>query len=203
MIALGYDDNTVAVWDVQASVMRYSLQATGFDTRGVLSTIEALVFSPDGQWLVSGGTDGHVRIWSMDHGRVVVDHAAHTDSISALALQRDGTLLASASADQVVRLWRMPTGELVREIHGHQDVINSVAFSPDGSQFATAAGRRADERDPRDGSVRVWRTATGDLMTVLGSDHTGTDYVTYSPDGHMIAANGDGQLIKLWATPQE
>lgn len=65
--------------------------------------ISALVFSPDGRWLASGGRDGQVHLWHTASGRRLATFP-HGEKIGALCWATDGSCLTSA-AGQCVRLW--------------------------------------------------------------------------------------------------
>lgn len=57
----------------------------------------ALLFSPDGQQLITAGWDKMIRFWSLD-GKLVRKIAAHDQPVCSLALSPDGNLLASGSS---------------------------------------------------------------------------------------------------------
>jgi WD40 repeat protein len=203
LIAVAYPNNRADVWDIRNEEVLYHLQDTAFDIRGTPSSMNVITFSPDGQILAGGGSDGHIRLWSMDDGHLMIDIPAHASKINDLAFSHDGILLASASDEYDVALWSIPSGARVRNFRGHQDVVNSVAFSPDDTQLVTGSGRPYESTgEAIDGSVRVWSIEKGSLITILGTDSSGVDYVTYSPDGRMIAANGKGSIINLWDVPK-
>jgi WD40 repeat protein len=65
---------------------------------------------------------------------------------------------------------------------------DDLAFSPDGSRLA--------EIDP-DGTVRVYDTASGELTLALDGHEAGGQ-VLFSPDGSMLATQGDG-TVRIWA----
>ena len=44
---------------------------------------------------------------------------------------------------------------------GHSGWVNSVAISPDGSKLATAS---------KDGSLRIWQGATGEVVAIMRVD---------------------------------
>jgi WD40 repeat protein len=80
-------------------------------------TVNSVAFSPDEQWLVTGGHDGKVRLWDLSAGRMspkFVELQGHTAAVSSVATSPDGRWVASSSGDGTVRLWLLPLDELAR-----------------------------------------------------------------------------------------
>jgi len=140
-------------------------------------TVWALVWSPCGRFLASGGDRGGIRLWARtgtnpDSEMVEVSHSsAHRGPVYSLSWTTGGAedgagLLASAGGDSRIIVWQIKAIEgkegiaapvmepiaAVREAHGAAD-INSVAWNmrDDGK----GAGILASCAD--DGSVKVWR----------------------------------------------
>jgi hypothetical protein len=90
--------------------------------------------------LASGGSDGKVRLWEPNSGRLLRVLSRHTGGINALAFSPDGEWLASASQDSSVGLWRSESGREVHHFAGFASSPTGVCFSPDGKRLATAAG---------------------------------------------------------------
>ncbi len=68
----------------------------------------ALAYSPDGQWLASGGFDGSVQLWETATGKVAATLTGHHQSIGSLAFAPDSKTLASSAADGTVKWWNVP-----------------------------------------------------------------------------------------------
>jgi WD40 repeat protein len=82
---------TVAVWD-------FEKQEKVFDLPGHHDRINAVAFSPDGSWLVSGGDDSTVRVWNVLTGRLVV--ARQFDAaVQSLAFSADGKYLFTGNGN--------------------------------------------------------------------------------------------------------
>ncbi len=102
-----------------------------------MGTIFDLKFSPDGQLLAAGGTDGRVHIWEVDTGRKRFLLAGHTGWIRTLCFSNDGKYLATGSGDHTVRVWDVGTGECLHILNGHQDIIWLLYFAPNSSIVAS------------------------------------------------------------------
>jgi Tol biopolymer transport system component len=108
-IATGPDDfrlrqpGDVKLWDVATETVRTTL-------RGHSRAATSIVFSPDGQSLISGSADTTVRFWDTSSGReygMLKGHqAAPGFEALAVALSPDGKWLATASFDRTVKLWK-------------------------------------------------------------------------------------------------
>ena len=142
---------------------------------GHTKPINAVVFSPDGRWIASGGKDDTIKIWDLATGYVLRTLYAHSSNVNALAVSPDGKFLASASgdmtdkrdlstfkrggivggmADNTVRVWDVLTGREIRVLRGHELPVGGVAFSTDGRSLTTASGD----------SVKVWDLSTGNEL---------------------------------------
>lgn len=79
-----------------------------------------------GDTLVTGGSDGSVRVWSLSRFCPIHRLAAHDNSVTSL--QFDDTRVVSGGSDGRVKVWDLKTGQLVRELISHGDAVWRVAF---------------------------------------------------------------------------
>jgi WD40 repeat protein len=137
------------------------------------NSVNALAYNAQGTQLVTGCSDGRVRIFDLAKGTVVRDIIAHPtqnlQSIYCVAFSPDGKQVVSGSIDQTLKLWDASTGKMVREFKaykekvfdkGHQDAVLSVAFSPDGKQIVSGS---------MDRTVKVWNVADGNVVLELAN----------------------------------
>lgn len=134
-------------------------------TDRVLSTpgmVYAPVYSPDGNLVATGNSDGKVRIWDTRSWQPVGQPLdGHNGSVAAVEFSSDGSRIISAGSDGTVRIWEVATGQPVRapfgpgaaEPIGPEDQLLAVGLSEDG--------RFAFTRDAG-GHFRVWNVETGE-----------------------------------------
>ena len=75
--------------------------------------VYSVAFSPDGNILASGGSDGNIKLWSVETGQELRTIRGHTSNVIALAFSPDRKTLASGSWDKTVRLWDIESGKNV------------------------------------------------------------------------------------------
>ncbi|WP_372512174.1 WD40 repeat domain-containing protein, partial [Frankia umida] len=66
--------------------------------------VRAVVVSPDGRQIVSGGDDGSVRVWDRASGVEQVVLTGHTGPVNAVAVTPDGRQIVSGGRDGSVRV---------------------------------------------------------------------------------------------------
>ena len=161
--------------------------------------VVSLVFSKDGNSLVSGSNDQTIRIWDCETGKDL--RTLKGSSALALAISPDGRLLASGSSEGAVHLWNLATGEKVRALTGHAASVRGLAFSPDGGRLVSSTGhfRCVWGQDVGDGAVRVWRTPEGEELRVISGYGHCVASAALSPDGQLAASVSRGGPVQLWS----
>ena len=105
----------------------------------------AVIFSPDGRWLVTGSEEGY-RFWKTGEWTpgLCIAHGPITerrDAPSTMAFSRDGSMLALIDPQTVVRLVDSASGRELATLEAHNGrEISSLAFSPDARWLAVADG---------------------------------------------------------------
>ena len=93
-----------------------------------------------GETLVTGGSDGSVRVWSLRDMAPIHRLAAHDNSVTSL--QFDDVRVVSGGSDGRVKVWDLKSGQLVRELSTPADAVWRVAFEGDRAVImASRAGR--------------------------------------------------------------
>jgi WD40 repeat protein len=110
--------------------------------------------------------------------------ASQGDDVWAVALSPDGKLLAVAGGDKrlPVVLWDVQTVQVLRKFSGIKNA-GSVAFSSDSRVLAV--GSQEDE------NIKLFNTATGELLQTLSKSGSRFSQLEFSPDGRLLAATPD------------
>jgi WD40 repeat protein len=146
VIGLGHIDGSVDVWLVNSRVML-------FEQKCHEECICAMRWLPFQDRLVTGGSEGQVKIWTlcrMNGGESLnLDHViqAHSDLICSLAVDPLGEFVVSASKDMTVGISGVFKGELIYRLKGHDGSVATVAYNPTGTGFCSGSA---------DACVKVW-----------------------------------------------
>lgn len=154
--------------------------------RGVVNDVR---IAPDGKSLASAGSDGTVRLWKMETGRVTHVLRGHGDKVWDVAFAPSGELIASAGNDGTVRLWNAESGVPQRVLGGHENAVTSVSFNADGTTLASGG---------RDYTVRLWDVEGGIQERVLTGHERAVTEVTFSPKGDVLASSSADTSVRLW-----
>ena len=157
--------------------------------RGHSGVVNAIAYSPSGEVLASGGSDGLVILYRVSDGKLLRVLEGHTGVVNSVHFSPDGERLASGGYDQSVRLWEVSSGKALRTLAGHTSVVRSVHFSPDGERLASGGD---------DNSVRLWEVSSGKALRTLAGHTRVVNSVHFSPDGERLASGGADQSVRLW-----
>ncbi|WP_089933959.1 caspase family protein [Candidatus Entotheonella palauensis] len=87
----------------------------------------AYSFTPDGQYVLSGGMNGELRLYNLD-GKTRARFVGHTGEIKALAISQDGKWALSGAVDQTLRLW--PLGAIPKANGGTVSILPALSLFP-------------------------------------------------------------------------
>jgi WD40 repeat protein len=172
--------------------------ATGKEIRNfkIKHNIWSVAYSPDGKYVLAGGTDKMV-LWDTaleNPVRTVAgsDRVFAPPRVGAVAFSSDGEYALSGGSDDSVRLWNAKNLTQIKSFVGHSNLggIHSVAFSPDG-KYALSADY--------DSKIKIWDIASGSEWKFL-SGHTGKNAGTsakFFHNGKHVISAGDAST-RIW-----
>ena len=90
--------------------------------------------------LVTGGSDGSVRVWSLLTYSPIHRLAAHDNSVTSL--QFDDSRIVSGGSDGRVKIWDTKNGSLIRELSQPAEAVWRVAFESERCVVMASRGGR-------------------------------------------------------------
>ncbi|MEW6491876.1 MAG: AAA-like domain-containing protein [Cyanobacteriota bacterium] len=155
------------------------------------SGVNSVSFSPDGQYLVTGGEDGTIALWNL-YGQQIVKWRSHLTPVLSVSFSPDGQHIASSGLSGNIRLWDL-SGQHLTQMHCYQRAVWSISFSPDGKHLATVG---------EDGTVKVWKLLEQQLAQ-QDTHHGEGMSVRLSGDGQYLATVGENARIRLYLSRQQ
>jgi len=141
--------------------------------------------------LAAGSLDKNILVWDHWNETLKWKLEGHTGGVWSVACSPSQSYLASASSDRTVRLWDLENGVNIAILEGHVKAVKEVSFSSDGRFLAS---KSAD-------SVRLWRTDTAELLTVLPEHNPSSDFfgLGFHPHTLRLASLGlNENKICIW-----
>lgn len=198
--ALNRDGSFVAVAGNGGDFSIYN-RKTGkevWSERAALSApIDAMVFSPDGQYFATGGADGLVRVWDIVNRKAVDTLKGHTDGIMDITFAPDERSIATVSRDTSVREWALNARKDRDEI-GVSTNIQDLSISPDGSVVVVSGATNSQSiaigANGQTGvnanipAVEICDTVRNKRIVLISSSDSSTSHA-YSASGRLAYYN--------------
>ncbi|KAL1824867.1 hypothetical protein ACET3Z_011645 [Daucus carota] len=104
-------------------------------------------FNSDGNYCLSCGKDGTIRLWNPHRGIHIKTYKSHGRQVRDVHVTPDNSKLTSCGGDRQVFYWDVATGHVIRKFAGHHSEVNAVKFNHYASVVVSAGYDR---------SLRVW-----------------------------------------------
>jgi len=165
---------------------------------GLSERVQALRFSPNGQWLGVAGGDparaGEIQVWDVARRKLTISMAVSYDTLYGLSWSPDSKLIAFGCPDSTVRAIEAISGKQVMQMGSHSDWVMSTTFSAKGDHVISGG---------RDMSVKLTEIAEQrfvDNVTSItpGALKGGVLALATHPQFEQIVAGGSDGLPKVY-----
>uniref|UniRef100_A0A1B6M5E7 Fizzy-related protein homolog n=1 Tax=Graphocephala atropunctata TaxID=36148 RepID=A0A1B6M5E7_9HEMI len=189
MLSSGSRDRMILQRDV-----RVPAQSSG-DRRlvGHRQEICGLKWSPDNQYLASGGNDNRLYVWNMHTLTPMQTYTEHLAAVKAIAWSpHHHGLLASGggTADRCIRFWNTLTGQPMQCIDTGSQVCN-LAWSKHSSELVSTHGYSQNQ-------ILVWKYPALTQVAKLTGHSYRVLYLAVSPDGEAIVTGAGDETLRFW-----
>ncbi len=169
-------DRFLRLWNPENCEVMFAWQTPGAEAKSV-------DISSGGQWIVTGGGDGLIRIWTPDSAVPVRELPREQGPVNCVRISHDTGLLAVATGDRTSpnagRIVLFEVGSWTEQISMNwNSPTAAVAFRSDGKSLMSADWR---------GRIARWSIETGELMGLTHGHHDLVASAEFSPNGSSLA----------------
>lgn len=145
---------------------------------GHTDPIHAVVYSPDGKYILTASADYTAILWDVTTGKMLHQLKRHTGAVVTAQFSADGKYIATGSADSTVLIWDALTGNLLQQLKGHDRSVESVLFIPGSQTLVVLSSSR----------LFYWDYISNHLQAVIKDDFI--NLMRLSPDGKELLTGG-------------
>ena len=150
--------------------------------------VHALAFSPDNNYLVTGGLDKVIKLWNAKNFELIATFEGSNHYATDFKFSPDSTLLISGNRLSEIKVWDLKTKKELPSLFEEHRVnglrnLHTISFSPDGQKFVTTG---------IDNKIRIWDAK----LSVMAKDIKGQSTLSSTRLIQAIQNDSSTELIK-------
>jgi periodic tryptophan protein 2 len=160
--------------------------------QGHFDSMNALVYSPDGQKIVTTADDGKIKVWDVNSGFCIVTFTEHSSGVTACEFAKKGNVLFTSSLDGSIRAWDLIRYRNFRTFTAPTRLsFSSLAVDPSGEVVCAGS---LDSFD-----IHIWSVQTGQLLDRLAGHEGPISSLAFAPNGGVIVSGSWDHTVRIWS----
>lgn len=160
--------------------------------QGHFDSINSLVYSPDGQQVITTADDGKIKVWDIQSGFCIVTFTEHSAAVTACEFSRRGKVLFTASLDGSVRAWDLIRYRNFRTFTAPTRMpFSSLAVDPSGEVICAGSIESFD--------IHIWSVQTGQLLDQLAGHEGPVSTLAFAPSGGIVISGSWDHTVRIWS----
>lgn len=160
--------------------------------QGHFDSMNALVYAPDGQRIVTVADDGKIKVWDIDSGFCIVTFTEHTSGVTACEFAKKGNVLFTSSLDGSIRAWDLIRYRNFRTFTAPTRLsFSCMAVDPSGEVVAAGSVDSSD--------IHIWSVQTGQLLDRLAGHEGPVCSLAFAPNGGLLVSGSWDRTARVWS----
>lgn len=160
--------------------------------QGHFDSMNALVYSPDGQRIITTADDGKIKVWDTQTGFCIVTFTEHSSGVTACEFAKRGNVLFTSSLDGSIRAWDLIRYRNFKTFTAPSRLsFSSVAVDPSGEVVCAGS---LDSFD-----IHIWSVQTGQLLDQLSGHEGPIASLAFAPSGDVIVSGSWDHTVRIWS----
>lgn len=160
--------------------------------QGHFDSMNALVYSPDGQRIITTADDGKIKVWDIESGFCIVTFTEHTSGVTACEFSKKGNVLFTSSLDGSIRAWDLIRYRNFRTFTAPTRLsFSCMAVDPSGEVVAAGS---LDSFD-----IHIWSVQTGQILDQLSGHEGPVSSLAFAPNGGLLVSGSWDRTARLWS----
>ena len=182
VLATGGEDCKVNIWRVGNVSNIWTLGQNK-------SPIDCLCFDSEEQCVVSGTTNGSLKVFDLNVGKLARNLGSHPVGVTSVQYHPYGEFIVSGSVDCTMKVWDVRAKCCIQTYNGHTKEVTCVRFSPDGKWVGSAS---------KDGQMQFWDLVAGKLVNSIKLQPVYVRTFEFSPADFTVAAATSMRTVRFW-----
>lgn len=153
-------------------------------------TVEAVAFSPNGQFIAHTNSEGKLIVWEAATQSEIFEFSASESTLWDVAFNPASTQIVASDDQGFLHVWDIAARQEVSKIDTGGESVRDIAVYPpsDFVIVASASNNRA----------KVWNLTTGAELAEVTGHTDGVRAVAFDPTGDTFATGGNEGSVRIW-----
>ncbi|XP_028348517.1 periodic tryptophan protein 2 homolog isoform X2 [Physeter macrocephalus] len=159
--------------------------------QGRFNSAVSLAYSPDGQYIATGGDDSKVKVWNTLSGFCFVTFTEHSSGVTGVTFTTTGYVIVTSSMDGTVRAFDLHRYRNFRTFTSPRPTQFSCVAVDSSGDIVSAGAQDSFE-------IFIWSMQTGRLLDVLSGHEGPISGVCFNPMKSVLASASWDRTVRLW-----